>query len=358
MTNNINDDILRNFGGTSKNSLNHLMETGNENMHEISTESYSPYKTADQIPQYFEKDKNFCVMTLNCQSINAKFDKLKTMIKYLKEKNFIINAIILQETWISGASPDFSLFHLPGYGDPISLGATCGRHGGLAIYLTEGLNHKIIAKSSSTTKLWEGLFISVTGDNLTKPLIIGNVYKPPRDNNNNKNIDAFMKEFMPVISKIGRLKSDAIILGDTNIDLLQINNREKYAEYLDFMLSSGFFPKISFPTKFSNLNASLYDHIFYKSSQSNYKTQSAILWSALSDHLACITTIKHIRVKPPAPRYVRIGKSDENSINNFINDLQSHEIYQKLNKDLLTDPNINYSILEKIIDECRKNTSL
>ena len=57
-------------------------------MHEISTESYSPYKTVDQIPQYFEKDKNFCVMTLNCQSINAKFDKLKTMIKYLKENNF------------------------------------------------------------------------------------------------------------------------------------------------------------------------------------------------------------------------------------------------------------------------------
>merc|ERR1712002_207246 len=100
------------------------------------------------------------------------------------------------------------------------------------------------------------------------------------------------------------MKSDSIILGDMNIDLLQINNREKYAEYLDFMLSNGYFPKVTLPTKFSNLNTSLYDHIFYKSSQNNYITKTAILWSALSDHLACITAIKHIKLKKPAPRYV------------------------------------------------------
>ena len=63
-----------------------------------------------------------------------------------------------------------------------------------------------------------------------------------------------MTEFMPVVSKISKMKSDSMILGDMNIDLLQINNREKYAEYLDFMLSNGYFPKVTFPTKFSNLN--------------------------------------------------------------------------------------------------------
>ena len=93
------------------------------------------------------------------------------------KKKIKINALCLQETWIQCESPDFSQFHLPGYGEPISLGATCSQHGGLAIYLSEGLTHRVICRSSLTTKIWERLFVSVKGDTLTKPVIIGNVYK-------------------------------------------------------------------------------------------------------------------------------------------------------------------------------------
>ena len=113
-----------------------------------------------------------------------------------------------------------------------------------------------------------------------------------------------------------------MILGDTNIDLLQLNQREKDDDYLDFMLSNGYLPKISFPTKFSNKNASLYDHIFYKSSNNNYFSKSCIVWSAISDHFPCITNINYIKVKPPTPRFVKIRKCDENSINNFVKDLE------------------------------------
>ena len=77
-----------------------------------------------------------------------------------------------QETWICGDIPDFTHYQLPGFNSPICLGASCGRHGGLAIYLAEGLSYKLIAKSDKTTKIWEGLFVSVTGDNIKKPLII------------------------------------------------------------------------------------------------------------------------------------------------------------------------------------------
>ena len=350
-----NEQILSNFGGVTMNNLNHLLETGNDQSFEISTESYSPYKIADQIPEYFKcGENNFCVMTLNCQSLNAKFDKIRALLHFFNEKKFIIHALCFQETWIRGDTPDFSQFHLPGYGEPISLGATCGQHGGLAIYLLEGLTHKLISRSDVTTKIWEGLFIVVEGDTLIRPVIIGNVYKPPRDNNNNANIEAFMTEFTPVITKIGKMKPDAVILGDTNIDLLQINHREKYAEYLDFMLTNGFLPKISFPTKFSNQNASLYDHIFYKASNNNYTSKSAIVWGATSDHLACITSFKHIKIKNPTPRYVKICKSDENSINNFVTELNGQDIYRLLNNDLFADPNSNYEIMEKVIDDCRK----
>ena len=355
MVDTTNEDVLRNFGGTALNNLNRLIESGINETYEVSIESYSPYKTSEQICEYFDNSKtDFCVMSLNCQSLNAKFDKLLTLFQYFSQQEFKISCICLQETWVLGDNPDFSLFKLPGYGEPISLGATCGRHGGLAIYLSEELNHKIICRSDKNTKIWEGLFISVTGDSLSKPVVIGNIYKPPRENNNNNNIESFMSEFRPVINKISKMKSDAIILGDTNIDLLKINHREKYAEYLDFMISNGFIPKISYPTKFSNLNASLYDHIFHKPSNNNFVSKSAILWSAISDHLACISNFKHIKIKPPAPRYARICKTDESSINNFITDLNSRCIYQKMNREPFSDPNNNYEILEKNIKECKE----
>ena len=350
----ISEQILLNFGGVIKNDLNKNIESGKTSTSETSIESYSPYKLFNDIPNYFKGHKNdLCVMTLNCQSLNAKFDKIKAIMQYFHENDLKIHALCLQETWIKGKNPDFSFFKLPGFDEPVTLGASCGNHGGLAIYLTEGLVHKDFFRSGDN-RIWEGLFITVSGETLSKPVIIGNVYKLPRENNNNANIDAFMLQFSPIVSKISKLKSDSIIVGDTNIDLLQINNRTKYAEYLDFMISHGFFPKISFPTKFSNQNASLYDHIFYKSSNSNQISKSAILWGATSDHLACLTSFQHIKNRSHTPRYVQISKSDETSINNFVLELQSKNVYDLLDKELYNDPNRNYEIIEKVINDCKE----
>ena len=59
-------------------------------------------------------------------------------------------------------------------------------------------------------------------------------------------------------------------------------------------------------------------------------------------------------MKTPSPRYVKVGKSDEVSINNFISHLQSQNIFEKMNKDLSANPNINYSILEKIVLDSKR----
>ena len=81
------------------------------------------------------------------------------------------------------------------------------------------------------------------------------------------------------------------------------------------MTSNGFFPKITFPTRFSNHNATLIDQIFHKSTTNNFTSKSAILWANISDHLACISGFKHIGLKPRTPRYVRTSKNEK--ISNF-----------------------------------------
>ena len=54
-------------------------------------------------------------------------------------------------------------------------------HGGFIIYVNDDLNCSVF-KSVDTSPVWEGLLIEVTGENMKKDVIIGNIYKPPKSN--------------------------------------------------------------------------------------------------------------------------------------------------------------------------------
>ena len=75
--------------------------------------------------------------------------------------------------------------------------------------------------------MWEGLFIDVNGHISSKTLTIGNMYRLNQDNNNIKNIEKFIDEIPPSIDIIQNENSYAAIVGDFNINLLQVNEREK-----------------------------------------------------------------------------------------------------------------------------------
>ena len=72
---------------------------------------------------------------------------------------------------------------------------------------------------------------------------------PPHDNNNNTNVETFIDEMSPIIDKLKKENSYAAISGDFNINLLQINEREKYDDFVDMMCLNNFYPKIMFPTR-------------------------------------------------------------------------------------------------------------
>ena len=68
---------------------------------------------------------------------------------------------------------------------------------------------------------WEGQFVNITGGGLSKDVIIGNIYRPPRDLN--ENYMQFLNEFTSIFSLIDKTNSDIIIAGDFSINLLKIN---------------------------------------------------------------------------------------------------------------------------------------
>ena len=199
----IDNDVAEYFqclAGT-ENDLNHILSTFVDSEHEIENFCDSRYIELSDIKSVIKNDgKEFTVLTLNIQSINAKFDNLYPVINNLSSIGLYFGAICLQGTWLS-SDADVSLLHIPGY-KLIHQGSKCTRHGGLIIYLHEEYTYKL-RNMYTQSDIWEGLFIDVSGQSLRRPITIGNIYKPPpHNNNNNANIERFIEEISPIITTL------------------------------------------------------------------------------------------------------------------------------------------------------------
>ena len=125
--------------------------------------------------------------------------------------------VCLQETWLSDID-DISLLHLEGY-TLISQHKVSSKHGGVAIYLSESYDYKLIPLYPNTN-IWDGQFIEIQTPSAHKNIIVGNIYRPPQDN---INYDTFIRELQPIIQELNKRKCEVILSGVYNIDLLKIN---------------------------------------------------------------------------------------------------------------------------------------
>ena len=110
-----------------------------------------------------------------------------------------------------------------------------------------------------------------------KAITLGNVYRPPKDNNSDSVISTFIDELSPIIQTLSSENSETILVGDFNIDLLKVNEKSKYGEYLDLFHTNGFYPKITLPTRFSSRSCSLIDQIYCKLSATTNTATAGII---------------------------------------------------------------------------------
>ena len=350
-------EILNNFGGILKNNLiNVLDDQDDENSIKISD---SHYVTLDEMPSYTQSYvKGFSVMSINIQSIGSdgKFDSLKCILSDLESKGIIFSAICIQESWVCKPRGNdkendiLKLFELPGY-SMTPLYATCSTHGGLITYVREEYTISNLDLYSSS-KIWEGQFLKISGGSLDKPLTLCNLYKPPLQNNNNSNIQHFLSEFSPVLNTVVKSNTDVITAGDLNIDLLKVKERSKYSDYLDLHLVNGLLPQVNIPTRFSRKNATLLDHIFskFKKDPSNRNSKSGILFTKLSDHLPTFLFYKTTTVKKHYhPKFVLKQTIDDKAIQNFKDALQNSQILDLIDQSETACPDKNYSTFENVL---------
>jgi hypothetical protein len=244
--------------------------------------SHSPYfDDTGFIDLMKEKAQSFKVLSLNCQSINAKINELRLYLNFYEMNNITISAICLQETWL-GSDFNQCLLEFDNY-NFISKGKHCSTHGGVAIYLHKSFDYNILPIGSSD--LWDGLFLEIFTDKEVSTslshtkLILGNIYRPPR--NNVENIDTFISETNLLFEKLQRFKN-VLLGGDFNLDLLKCKESQSVNNYFEHLLSHGYIPKISFPTSLTHRHGTLIDNFLIKISDNFSETTSGIILKSIS----------------------------------------------------------------------------
>ena len=273
------------------------------------------------------------MLSLNIQSINAKFDQLKILLH------------LIQETWLRDDSNN-ALIYLENY-NFISQGKKCSFYGGLAIYLHEKYNFKTVP-SPIISEIFEGQFIEISEVDTKRPthILLGNIYRSPRDVL--LNYKSFTEELALTFQTFKDRNYDIIIGGDINIDILKIKEKEFVIEYFDMIVSSGFFPRITLPTKISNSSATLIDNFLCKITKHSSSSIAGILLTSLSDHFPYFISLAYSKSGKRTDKYIEVKQTSHVSINNFKNEIANSDIYSKMNKDIDSDPNIYYDIIHNI----------
>ena len=133
MANSINN-FMDNMRLNTLNSLTHLLNSSDTD--ELNIIQHSPYMSDEELIQSRIRVMNgLNILSLNCQSLHAKFDYIKLLTEKFMSKNCPLQVICLQETWFA-SNTDLSLHEMPGY-HMINTGRCASNHGGLLIYLNK-----------------------------------------------------------------------------------------------------------------------------------------------------------------------------------------------------------------------------
>lgn len=342
-------DVLDARGGLDQCNLHTVLETNDEHDSELDWSQFIPtshYYNFDLFSQLVvNKTDKFSILSTNIQSLNAKHNELSIFLSRLSDIGFKFSAICVQESWLNDVD-NISPLSLDGY-EPIPQGKSCSTKGGLVTYIdSKFVSEEIMILNNYDH--WEGQVIKITGSGLTKPIILGNIYRPPKSN-----LISFINEFSQTLSTIDSGTSDVIMTGDFNIDLLKMNENSTISDFFDNLIELNFLPKITFPTRFTEKRGTLIDNFYVKHSSPMSDSVSGIFINKFSDHQPYFTMLNTKYNSIPNPRLIKVTKNSEEDIQHFLKDVEENIRVQNFEETPDLDPNINYNLLHSILQNAK-----
>jgi len=341
---NINYEVLDSFGGLDQNSLLNQLLVQADSADEIEPIPQSMYYNLDDfsISLTESSTQDFTIVSLNSQSLRAKFDQIRI---FMETNDCRIDVLILQETWL-GINDNTSYLHINGY-DFISTPKRISGHGGLAMYVKSTLSSNISSNLDPGSDIFEAQFIEITIDSSHKKLLIGNVYRPPKDNI--ENYSKFIEEFSQIMSSLSRNNTNVVIGGDFNLNLLQINNKPIFHEFIDAIFTNAFLPQITLPTRFSEQSGSLLDNFFTKVTENSSNSTSGVILTHISDHLPIFTKIP-LKLKGERNRGSFTFVTNHNAESNFIDEIKETDFHDHIDTGPDANASVNYHILSSKLE--------
>ena len=264
--------------------------------------------------------KKLTVMSLNIQSLPAKFQELKHFLFQLENLNTAPDVICLQEIWTIS---DPSLFNLKGY-SPIEFKTRKKTQGGgVAIYFKSSINYRILNEQSVfIEKIYESIYAEVWLSDTDK-LIIGSIYRSNSKLSNMSSSDQFnqfIELFSTAVDNFSLKDAELLLLGDFNLDVLQNATNPMAASYIENLFSSGLLQIVTKPTRVTNSSATCIDHILTNKILPVYNT--FIVTSKISDHFPIFYVRDSTRHRAPPPTVESRNFSEEN-LNKFKTNLSN-----------------------------------
>ena len=344
---NNNNRFIDDKGLSESTSLTHLLsDDDSSDTIDMNIIKHSPYYSESDFHNLQFRKGSLSILSLNCQSINAKFDELQLFMDRINRIEEV-SVLCLQETWTSDKD-DISLFQLSHY-KLLHRGKQCCKHGGLFIYVHDRFNVKPLDLPFTCTK-WEGYCIKISQtEPFIKHHIIANIYKPPYEGS--EDFDVFLKEFNDFVNLLQNYGHSSHICGDFNINLLKIHSKPHYNAFFENMLSSGFYPKITLPTRICDTSSTIIDNIYCN--EIDCYGNSGIFINHISDHQAIFTTTSTKFSIEMQDQYVTIQTNDDASLNNFVTELRNMNITDSLNNNVNANPSKNYDTFIKLLQDAK-----
>ena len=185
----------------------------------------------------------------------------------------------------------------------------------------------------------------------SKKYLLSNVYRLP--GLIVEEFDLFVDQFSSFLNAVNNLKRSSFICGDFNINLLQLNTNRHFNSYFERVLANGFFPKITLPTRLSQASNftcnTLIDNILSDDIDETNKCNSGVLINDISDHKMIFTHYENCSYIEKTTKFVEIEKCNELSLQNFVDELQALNIYDKLVGNIDNSTEDNYALFSHLI---------
>ena len=220
-------------------------------------------------------------------------------------------------------------------------------HGGVAFYINQSLDYTILPIAVDDN-LCDSLFIELKLKSLSNQqtkVILGNIYRPPHNSVQNHN--SFIEALE---STLDGLSNNAILVGDFNYDLLKIKENIHINNFFDTLLSNGFIPKITLPTRITHQSKTLIDNCFVRLLHGSQTTISKVLLSNISDHQPYLVSFNYLLNSESIQQYIRLQTWSAQAVVNLKHTLKDiFSTNEFLQSSIIQDPNERYNLFHNLL---------